>query len=159
MSLRRLIARPKENDYFFPDIVLRVEQTGNLIKTVKRGKEWSYIIMGFVVLFLCFTLLWKAKLTDDTGHFFDKNNSNAMRGFWCFIVILVHTPVVYQNTIQDIMGSFAYVGVTFFFMASGFGLTINKISSRDVEITGALMFLLCRNTVEFITMTYTGSKS
>ena len=47
-----------------------------------------------------------------------------MRGFWCLVVILVHTPAMYQNTIQDMIGSFAYIGVTFFFMTSGYGLKL-----------------------------------
>lgn len=91
----------------------------------------TYALMGLIVIFLAFTLLFKAKVNsgdgDDTpDHFFDKTNSNAMRGFWCLIVILVHIPAAYQNTIQDMLGSFAYIGVTFFFMTSAFGLKIGE---------------------------------
>lgn len=41
-------------------------------------------------------------------------DTTFLKGFWCIIVVLVHVPVAYQNRIQDILGSFAYVGVTFF---------------------------------------------
>lgn len=68
----------------------------------------TYAIMGLVLLFMAFILIYKAKLTKDTSHFFNLTNTTAMRGFWCIIVILVHIPAVYQNRIQDLMGSFAY---------------------------------------------------
>lgn len=80
----------------------------------------TYAIMGLVLLFMAFILIYKAKLTKDTSHFFNLTNTTAMRGFWCIIVILVHIPAVYQNRIQDLMGSFAYIGVTFFFMTSAY---------------------------------------
>lgn len=84
----------------------------------------TYALMAFIVLFLTFELLFKAEYIPNTAHLFDKQNSNAMRGFWCMIVILVHIPTVYQNRIQDILGSFAYIGVTFFFMTSAYGLRL-----------------------------------
>lgn len=84
----------------------------------------TYAIMALIVLFLAFELLYKAEYTPDAIHLFDKQNSNAMRGFWCLIVILVHIPVAYQNRIQDMLGSFAYIGVTFFFMTSAYGLRL-----------------------------------
>lgn len=63
--------------------------------------------------------------------FFNLTNTTAMRGFWCIIVILVHIPAVYQNRIQDLMGSFAYIGVTFFFMTSAYGL---KVGAKRIRI-------------------------
>lgn len=50
----------------------------------------TYAIMGLVLLFMAFILIYKAKLTKDTSHFFNLTNTTAMRGFWCIIVILVH---------------------------------------------------------------------
>lgn len=84
----------------------------------------TYAIMALIVLFLAFELLYKAEYISDGSHLFDKQNSNAMRGFWCLIVILVHIPAAYQNRIQDMLGSFAYIGVTFFFMTSAYGLRL-----------------------------------
>lgn len=63
--------------------------------------------------------------------FFNLTNTTAMRGFWCIIVILVHIPAVYQNRIQDLMGSFAYIGVTFFFMTSAYGLKVGAKKNPD----------------------------
>lgn len=84
----------------------------------------TYLTMILIILFLTMTLLMNARYKLNGDHFFDKQNSNAMRGFWCLIVILVHVPVAYQNRIQDMLGSFAYIGVTFFFATSAYGLSI-----------------------------------
>ena len=84
----------------------------------------TYAIMALIVLFLAFELLYKAEYRPDDTHLFNKQNSNAMRGFWCLIVIFVHIPAAYQNRIQDMIGSFAYIGVTFFFMTSAYGLKL-----------------------------------
>lgn len=79
------------------------------------------LIMIGLVLFLVSILIVGSKKQED-NHFFDKENTNALRGFWCLIVVLIHIPLLYQNKIQDIIGSFAYIGVTFFFMTSAYGL-------------------------------------
>lgn len=91
----------------------------------------TYIIMVCMVIFLTLTLFCGAELQPGNEHFFDKANTSAMRGFWSLIVVLVHTPLLYQNKIQDILGSFAYVGVTFFFMTSAFGLKLNVSKSMN----------------------------
>ncbi len=75
-------------------------------------------------MFLAFVLLYKAEYATGSTHLFNKQNSTAMWGFWCLIVILVHIPAAYQNRIQDMIGSFAYIGVTFFFMTSAYGLKL-----------------------------------
>ena len=62
-----------------------------------------------IVIFLAMTLVACAQVQEDGKHFFDINNSNALRGFWCLIVVLVHIPVAHQNRIQDMIGSFAYL--------------------------------------------------
>ena len=72
-------------------------------------------------IFLVSILIVGSKKQED-NHFFDKENINALRGFWCLIVVLVHMPLLYQKKIQDMIGSFAYIGVTFFFMTSAYGL-------------------------------------
>lgn len=81
-------------------------------------------IMAGILLFLAGLLLAGAKFRPDGAHFFDRENSGAMRGFWCLIVVLVHVPAAYQNRLQDMLGSFAYVGVTFFFLTSAYGLRL-----------------------------------
>ncbi len=62
---------------------------------------------------------------------FDVQDSSVLRGLWCLVVILVHTPMDYTNTIQDMIGSFAYIGVTFFFMASAYGLEYGIANKKD----------------------------
>ena len=91
----------------------------------------DYIIMLIILLFLGIMILYKAKLFDENETFFDAGNSGAMRGFWCIVIILVHIPAAYQNRIQDMIGSFAYIGVTFFFMTSAYGLTLSQIRSPE----------------------------
>ena len=83
----------------------------------------SSLIMVGIVLFLVAVLIVGLQKQRD-GHFFDKKNTNALRGFWCLIVVLVHIPLLYQNRVQDMIGSFAYIGVTFFFMTSAYGLRL-----------------------------------
>ena len=82
------------------------------------------LIMAGILLCLLGLLLAGAKYSPDGAHFFDRENSGAMRGFWCLIVVLVHVPAAYQNRLQDMLGSFAYVGVTFFFLTSAYGLRL-----------------------------------
>lgn len=82
------------------------------------------LIMAGVALFLAGLLLTGAAFRPDGGHFFDRENSGALRGFWCLIILLVHVPASYQNRIQDMLGSFGYVGVTFFFLTSAYGLRL-----------------------------------
>ena len=81
--------------------------------------------MGIVMLFLLLCILYKASLSDDQEHFFDLHNTKAMRGFWCIVIMMVHVPMAYTNKIQDVIGSFAYIGVTFFFMTSSYGLKLS----------------------------------
>ena len=83
------------------------------------------VFMLLILAFLVFMILYKAKCEDTFEAFFDLKNSQAMRGFWCLIVILVHVPQVHANKVQDMIGSFAFIGVTFFFMTSSYGLTLS----------------------------------
>ena len=39
----------------------------------------TYAIMGLVLLFMAFILIYKAKLTKDTSHFFNLTNTTAMQ--------------------------------------------------------------------------------
>ena len=66
--------------------------------------------------------LWGAKYNPNKDSFMSIADTTFLRGFWCIIVVLVHVPDAYQNRIQDMLGSFAYIGVTFFFMTSAYGL-------------------------------------
>lgn len=82
----------------------------------------TYILMGLLVLGIVFTTSWGVRIDKNKDTFMSVGDCTFLRGFWCIIVVLVHIPVGYNNLIQDIIGSFAYIGVTFFFMTSAYGL-------------------------------------
>lgn len=85
-------------------------------------------LTALLLLTLAAALLYGARQhPEGNPHFFDLNNSKAMRGFWSIVVVLVHIPVGYRNLIQDMAGSFAYIGVTFFFLSSAYGLTLQQL--------------------------------
>ncbi|MBO5271065.1 MAG: acyltransferase [Clostridia bacterium] len=84
----------------------------------------TYIIMLLLCFFLAFLVLYRDR-KGKSSDFFDIEATGTMRGFWCIIVLLVHVPAVYQNTLQDALGSFAYIAVSFFFMTSGYGLMLS----------------------------------
>lgn len=69
-----------------------------------------------------FIVLYGVKYDEEKCEFFSANDSKMLKGLFCIIVVLVHVPQAYQNSIQDLIGSFAYIGVTFFFMTSAYGL-------------------------------------
>ncbi|WP_051192300.1 acyltransferase family protein [Butyrivibrio sp. VCB2001] len=98
-------------------------------------KMISFICMAAIVLFLLFLVLNKVKLEKSNDDFFGVADTTAMRGLWCLIIVLVHIPIAYQNQIQDMIGSFAYIGVTFFFMTSGYGLKLGLM--RHPESIGS----------------------
>ena len=82
----------------------------------------TYLLMALLVLSIATTTLFGVKYKRDKNSFMSVEDTEFLRGFWCIVVVLVHVPSIYQNRIQDMMGSFAYIGVTFFFMTSAFGL-------------------------------------
>lgn len=84
-------------------------------------------LITLVLLCLLFgVFLYRARIYPEGNMgFFNAENTKAMRAFWSIIVVLVHIPAMYQNTVQDMAGSFAYIGVTFFFMTSAFGLKLS----------------------------------
>lgn len=82
----------------------------------------TYFLMGiFLLMYAAVAVIGIRKRTDEDVYF-GEDDTNVLKGLWCIIVILVHVPAAYQNRIQDMIGSFAYIGVTFFFMTSAYGL-------------------------------------
>jgi len=96
---------------------------------VFKFERMSYVDSLITLALLCLlfsVFLYRAKLyPEGNPGFFNVENTKAMRAFWSIIVVLVHIPAMYQNTVQDMAGSFAYIGVTFFFMTSAFGLKLS----------------------------------
>lgn len=89
------------------------------------------LIMAGILLLLAGTLAAGAKYRPGGAHFFDRENSGILRGLWCIVVVLVHVPPAYQNRLQDMVGSFAYVGVTFFFLTSAYGLRLAAVKRPE----------------------------
>lgn len=92
----------------------------------------TWMCMAIILLFLTVVVLGKIEYARDArANFFCPQDTVALRGFWCLIVVLVHIPAAYQNSIQDMIGSFGYIGVTFFFLISGYGLEYGFLRKKD----------------------------
>lgn len=59
---------------------------------------------------------------NEKGRFFSKEYTDVLKGLCCLIVFYVHVKPERGNTLQDAIGSFAYIAVTFFFLVSAFGM-------------------------------------
>lgn len=83
----------------------------------------TYAFMAALLGLYAAAELYGAELSDpqDRG-FFEKQDVDILKGAFCIIIVLVHAPKGYGNRIQDVISSFGYIGVTFFFMASAYGL-------------------------------------
>ena len=82
----------------------------------------TYAYMGILLLTMAVVTLAGVKYAPDKDSFLSQEEARFFRGFWCIIVILVHIPLAFGNRIQDMLGSFGYIGVTFYFMTSAYGL-------------------------------------
>lgn len=81
----------------------------------------AFLMILLIIVLMIITLLG-LKIDMQKNTFMDSSDTIFFRGFWCIVIVLVHVPDLYQNRIQDIIGSFAYIGVTYFFMTSAYGL-------------------------------------
>ena len=88
-------------------------------------------ILMLILLILLFLLIIYNMKCENTRDIFNINDTTAIKGIFCIIILLVHIPLLYQNKIQDAIGSFAYVGVTFFFMVSSYGLKYGINNKKD----------------------------
>lgn len=83
-----------------------------------------------IVLFVGVPTLYGIKIDDKKDSFMSLTDSIFLRGFWCIIVVIVHIPLANKNQIQELLWSFAYIGVTFFFMTSAYGLKYNIVHKQ-----------------------------
>ena len=90
----------------------------------------TYTLMIFFAIFITLSTFYSIAFDKEKDSFMSLDDTNFLRGFWCIIVVLVHIPTVYQNRIQDMIGSFAYIGVTFFFMTSAYGLKYSMMHKK-----------------------------
>jgi len=82
-------------------------------------------ILTFTILIGLFLIILPIRLNktvDDS--FLSKDYTTVIKGVCSIIVILVHIPIMYQNKLQDGIGSFAYICVTLFFFISAYGMTV-----------------------------------
>lgn len=85
----------------------------------------SILLTSLIPLFLLFTILWKSKRKVDDSFFFSLDYTTTLKGVCAIVIIFVHTPLSFQNPLQDAIGSFAYVAVTLFFLISAYGMQLN----------------------------------
>lgn len=85
----------------------------------------TWAIMLALVAGIAASVLAGARFDEAKRTFMSLDDAVFLRGFWCLIVALVHVPKAYRNPVQDAVGSLAFVGVTFFFMTSAFGLKVS----------------------------------
>lgn len=82
---------------------------------------------ALILLALAFILFWKsvpvaAGTTERKYNAFDLPSTHFFKGLCAMIVVLVHIPEQYSNPLQDAVGSFAFIAVTFFFFVSAYGM-------------------------------------
>lgn len=83
------------------------------------------ILTALILIIYCVIALIGAKkntIEEADCKFFSKDYSTVIKGLCCVIVVFVHVPDGFKNTVQDLIGSFAYICVTIFFMLSAYGL-------------------------------------
>lgn len=89
----------------------------------------TYILTIFVPLLWCGNCLIKNELNKTS--FFNKDYTTMLKGFACLIVIYVHIHSGYSNSLQDAIGSFGFVCVTFFFLVSAYGMMMSAERKAD----------------------------
>ena len=89
-------------------------------------------ITALVPLFMAIIFIWKSRVTPlDNPQFMNKGFTDTLKGFCAIIVVMVHFRPEYQNPLQDAIGGFAYVAVTFFFLFSAYGMQWSLASKPD----------------------------
>lgn len=84
------------------------------------------LLTAMILMVLASCVIYKSKVhTGQNPDFFDIRNTTSLRGIWSIVVILVHIPAEYGNLLQDMASSFGYIGVTFYFLLSGYGLSLS----------------------------------
>ena len=82
------------------------------------------MILTLLIMFIAgIAALWKIKArADGDDNAFDLPTTHIIKGLCAIVVVMVHIPLFYSNPLQDAIGSFAYVAVTFFFFVSAYGM-------------------------------------
>ena len=81
----------------------------------------NYIYTLIPIALLGLAAVQGSKWNFNAATYMDKKYTNAVKGMMCVVIMYVHISNDYTNTVQNIIGSFAYVGVFTFFAISAFG--------------------------------------
>ena len=87
------------------------------------------ITLGLLLVF-ALVALWGVRKEEGPAGFFSKDYTTFLKGVAAIIVVFVHFPPEYSTPVQDLAGSFAYVGVTVFFMVSAYGMCHGVYAKR-----------------------------
>ena len=91
----------------------------------------AILLTALIPLSILFLAIYKDKTSVRKPNILDKDLTNALKGFAAIIVIMVHIPEPEVNPLQDAIGSFAYVAVTFFFFVSAYGTRLSLTKNPD----------------------------
>lgn len=84
------------------------------------------ILTLLVLLTVFFSAFSHVVFSKNCESIVDREWTLTLKGICCIIVVMVHIPQSYSTGLQNLVGSFAYIAVTCFFLFSGYGLTISK---------------------------------
>lgn len=88
------------------------------------------LITIFVIVLVGLSILYKFKI-EDSNSVLDIDRTYAYDFLFSIVIIFVHIPIQFQNTIQDYIGSFAYIGVSFFCMKAAYGVKYSYSHKHD----------------------------
>ncbi len=88
------------------------------------------MITVFVLALIGLCMIYSLKITDSDS-VFDIDRTWLWDFLFSIIVIFVHIPVQFQNKIQDLIGSFAYIGVSYFCMKAAYGIEYSYNNKKD----------------------------
>ena len=74
----------------------------------------SIAITALLLVTVAALFLYGVKADREGTFFMSKDFTTTMKGLAAIVVVFVHFPTEYQNKLQDLVGSFAYVAVTVF---------------------------------------------
>ena len=80
----------------------------------------DYILTSIILCIIALIML-NGISVDENAEWMSASYTTALKAIACIIVVFVHIPTEYGNKLQDMVGSFAYVGVTIFTMISAYG--------------------------------------
>ena len=88
------------------------------------------LLTAIILAGLALSALLNARQSDN--HFFmSKSYTDWLKGICAIIVIMVHVKENQQNPLQDAIGSFAFVAVTFFFLFSAWGMQFSVENKKS----------------------------